>query len=68
MTAPAPLTSAQAAGLSRADLYRIGICLDCRTEPHSPGRPRCDACHELYQAALTCGDDPATPRERNPAA
>lgn len=26
MTAPAPLTSARAAGLSRADLYRIGIC------------------------------------------
>jgi hypothetical protein len=25
--------------------YRSGLCVDCRTARHSPGRPRCNACH-----------------------
>ena len=26
--------------------YRFGLCVDCGVLPHSPGRPRCEACHE----------------------
>lgn len=29
--------------------YRAGLCVDCLTEPHSPGRPRCDECHKTYR-------------------
>lgn len=32
--------------------YRAGLCIDCRTAPHSAGRPRCNACHQTYN------DDP----------
>lgn len=28
--------------------YRRGDCTDCGVEPHSPGRPRCYNCHQLY--------------------
>jgi Protein of unknown function (DUF3631) len=28
--------------------HRNGACDDCKTEPHSPGRPRCDDCHRIY--------------------
>jgi CDGSH-type Zn-finger protein len=28
--------------------YRAGICIDCGTRGHSPGRPRCDGCHEKF--------------------
>jgi hypothetical protein len=26
--------------------YRNGLCVDCRTAPYSPGRPRCNHCHD----------------------
>jgi hypothetical protein len=29
----------------RHALYRHGLCIVCGTRPHSPGRPRCEACH-----------------------
>ena len=38
------------------DAYRAGLCVDCREQPHSAGRPRCDECH----AALSL-----QPAERN---
>ena len=25
--------------------YRMGLCVDCGVRGHSPGRPRCAACH-----------------------
>lgn len=30
------------------DAYRRGLCVDCKTAWHSPGRTRCDACHGIY--------------------
>lgn len=33
--------------------YRAGLCVDCRTCPHSAGRPRCADCHRVYWLALT---------------
>ena len=40
------------------EAYRRGLCRDCFTAWHSAGRPRCDACHDIYAsrggaAALT---------------
>jgi hypothetical protein len=29
----------------RATYYRLGLCVDCGIVGHSPGRPRCEACH-----------------------
>ena len=29
----------------RNALYRYGLCTACGIRPHSPGRPRCEACH-----------------------
>lgn len=29
--------------------YRDGRCIDCLTEPHSAGRPRCEKCHQTYR-------------------
>ncbi len=29
--------------------YQAGLCVDCKTEPHSAGRPRCDECHVKYR-------------------
>ncbi|SLF39714.1 Uncharacterised protein [Mycobacteroides abscessus subsp. bolletii] len=26
--------------------YRAGLCIVCLTEPHAPGRPRCDGCDQ----------------------
>ncbi|QST89548.1 Uncharacterised protein [Mycobacteroides abscessus subsp. abscessus] len=26
--------------------YRAGLCIACLTEPHAPGRPRCDDCDQ----------------------
>jgi hypothetical protein len=28
--------------------YRAGLCIDCRTVPHSAGRPRCNSCHAAH--------------------
>lgn len=30
------------------DAYRRGLCVDCKATWHSPGRTRCDACHDIY--------------------
>lgn len=30
------------------EAYRRGLCGDCKTTWHSPGRTRCNACHEIY--------------------
>jgi hypothetical protein len=32
--------------------YVAGLCIDCRTVRYSAGRPRCNACHAAYAAAL----------------
>jgi hypothetical protein len=29
--------------------YRNGLCIDCRTTRYSPGRPRCNDCHAVWQ-------------------
>jgi len=33
--------------------YRAGICIDCREQRHSAGRPRCNDCHAVWWAKLT---------------
>ena len=33
------------------DAYRRGLCRDCFTAWHSAGRPRCDACHDIYASS-----------------
>lgn len=35
--------------------YRVGLCVDCRTAPHSAGRPRCNGCHQTYNDNLAKG-------------
>jgi hypothetical protein len=35
--------------------YRDGGCIDCLTEPHSPGRPRCEQCHGAHLRAMAGG-------------
>jgi tRNA(Ile2) C34 agmatinyltransferase TiaS len=35
--------------------YRAGVCVDCRTAPHSAGRPRCNDCHQTYNDNLAKG-------------
>lgn len=32
--------------------YIQGKCRDCGTNPHSPGRPRCDDCHGLWDVEV----------------
>ena len=39
----------------RHDRYIRGLCIDCGKRRHSPGRPRCDACHRAYETAITTG-------------
>lgn len=29
--------------------YQAGLCVDCKTEPHSAGRPRCEMCHTKFR-------------------
>jgi len=33
--------------------YIAGRCIDCLTAPHSPGRPRCEQCHQIWSDAVT---------------
>lgn len=33
--------------------YRQGICVDCGQQPHSPGRPRCNDCHQRHTRNYT---------------
>lgn len=28
--------------------HRVGLCIACRAEPHSAGRPRCNTCHAAW--------------------
>lgn len=35
----------------RNEAYRKGICVDCGTNPHSPARPRCDECHQIWRTS-----------------
>ncbi len=28
--------------------YRAGLCIQCGSQPHSPGRPRCEPCHRVW--------------------
>lgn len=37
----------------RNEAYRKGICVDCGTNPHSPARPRCDECHQIWRTSDT---------------
>jgi hypothetical protein len=37
---------------ARTTAYINGRCIDCCTEPHSPGRPRCDNCHSAWLTAI----------------
>lgn len=41
--------------LSRDEAYRAGLCISCRTAPHSAGRPRCNDCHATYNDNLAKG-------------
>lgn len=43
------------------DAYRRGLCVDCKATWHSPGRTRCDACHDIYAGG---GVGQRTPSER----
>lgn len=44
---------------ARNAAYRAGLCIGCTdplrigcTEPHSPGRPRCEQCHHIWSTTL----------------
>jgi hypothetical protein len=37
-------------GKARAEAYRAGLCVTCKTVPHSAGRPRCEVCHQTHIA------------------
>lgn len=45
-----PAACAAPTGADGNAAYRAGLCIDCKTKPYSPGRPRCRECH---QARLT---------------
>lgn len=34
--------------LTQREAHRRGWCVDCKAARHSPGRPRCEACHRDY--------------------
>jgi len=51
------LSHFDAAGIQPADqaansAYRSGLCRDCGKNAPSPGRPRCEGCHKIHQAAV----------------
>lgn len=31
--------------------YCKGLCADCGDAPHSPGRPRCEDCHQIWRTS-----------------
>lgn len=33
--------------------YVNGMCRDCKDNPHSPGRTRCDTCHRIWQTTAS---------------
>ena len=50
------------------EAYRRGLCRDCKTTWHSPGRTRCEACHEIYTGGGVLDRTPAGQRGRTTAA
>ena len=45
---PTPTTETEQARIARETqraYYVHGLCVDCGVRHHSPGRPRCEACH-----------------------
>ncbi len=51
---------------ARNAAYRAGICIGCSdpsrigcTEPHSPGRTRCEECHRIWSITPPLGAIPA---------
>ena len=44
----APVAAGTGVAVDGHEAYRRGLCRDCRTVWHSPGRTRCDDCHENY--------------------
>jgi hypothetical protein len=51
-SAPADSHRITPASFEANDAYRKGLCIDCRSKPHSAGRPRCYSCH---CPAAACG-------------
>jgi Domain of unknown function (DUF3854) len=43
-----PSTNGHAEQADRDAAYKAALCSDCKTKPHSAGRPRCDGCHATY--------------------
>ena len=40
------------AGEAANAAYLNGMCRDCGANPHSPGRPRCDTCHQIWLTSV----------------
>jgi hypothetical protein len=40
---------------TRNAAYARGLCIDCCTEPHSAGRPRCEECHTAHLRVIAGG-------------
>ena len=32
--------------------YRKGLCVDCKKQPYSAGRTRCNSCHSKYERGI----------------
>ena len=47
----APAAAGSGVPVDRHEAYRRGLCRDCFTAWHSAGRPRCDACHDIYASS-----------------
>jgi Domain of unknown function (DUF3854) len=45
---------------ARNGAYLGGLCVDCHTEPHSAGRPRCDDCHSAWLTTIDGHDRSAS--------
>lgn len=40
----------------KANAYRNGLCVQCFTQKHSPGRTRCETCHTDYIHRMSKGE------------
>ena len=47
----APVAAGSGVPVDRHEAYRRGLCRDCFAAWHSAGRPRCDACHDIYASS-----------------
>jgi len=47
----APAAGGTGVPVDRHEAYRRGLCRDCFVAWHSAGRPRCDACHDIYASS-----------------